>query len=348
MLKNGHAVSALQRSLLNTIPPNSALGSGTQTSVWDWRERGAIQPITSTSTSLELFLNPYEFGEAIYCDIQHLMNHATEHRARLASGISLRNDPSPSWTFVTTYYWALFLSLTISRLQNKTIIFLDKGSVQAISQGASGKPLGGGVFRISLGDFETTSRRKAELSKSRNSHFHETVWNDIYSLALTFVNDLEISSKTRKLSEHELLDLRAFRCFTAVRFREPHAWQSDLRNAINYRHGFSYRSITKDNNIDLSQLISKPNQVSFEKLITDCEDVVSELKEIRDPLESPGTATVLVMYQALILDFYCRAVMKSFCDIRGVMQDLKKERTEFLASYYEEGKSNLLLPLIEC
>lgn len=347
MLENGHVVSALQRSLLNAIPQNSAFGTGVQTSIWDWRKKGAIQPIAINASSLELFINPYEFGEAIFCDIQHLMNHAAEHRARLVSGISLSNDPSPSWTFVTTYYWALFLSLTISRLQNKMIIFLDKENVQAISAGAAGKALGGGVFRISVGEFETTSRRRAELKKAKSGHFHDVVWNDIYSLAQNFVTDLELSSKSRRLNDDELLDLRAFRCFTKVRFKEPHAWQSTLRNAVNYRHGFSYRSVTKNNNIDLAQLISRPNQGSFEKLIADCEAVVLELKEIKDPLEAPGAAAHLVMYQALILDFYCRAVMETFCKARGVTQDITKERTDFLAFNCEPATLNLLSPIIE-
>lgn len=347
MLTHGHAVSALQRSLLNAIPPDSALGSGTQTSVWDWRKKGAIQPVAVSASSLELFLNPYQFGEAIYCDIQHLLNHAAEHRARLVSGISLSTDPSPSWTFVTTYYWALFLALTISRLQNKIILFLDKDSVQAISAGVAGKALGGGVFRMSVGDFETTSRRRAELKKAKSGHFHDVAWNDIYALAQTFVAELESSSKSRRLSDDELLDLRAFRCFTKVRFKEPHAWQSTLRNAVNYRHGFSYRSVIKNNNIDLAQLILRPSQGSFEKLVEDCEAIVSDLKETKDPLDAPGTAAQLVMYQTLILDCYCRTVMESFCKARGVTQEVAKERTDFLALYGEAGKANLLLPMIE-
>lgn len=347
MLTHGHAVSALQRSLLNAIPPDSALGSGTQTSVWDWRKGGAIQPIAINASSLELYLNPYQFGEAIYCDIQHLMNHATEHRARLVSGISLNTDPSPSWTFVTTYYWALFISLTISRFRNKIILFLDKDSVQAISAEIPGRALGGGVFRISVGDFETTSRRRAELKKAKSGHFHDVVWNDIYALAQAFVVELELISKSRRLSDDELLDLRAFRCFTNVRFREPHAWQSTLRNAVNYRHGFSYRSVINSNIINLAQLVSRPSQGTFEKLVEACEAVVSDLKATNDPLDAPGASAQLVMYQALILDCYCRAVMKSFCQARGVTQEIAKERADFLTLYGAVGSTNLLLPMIE-
>lgn len=347
MLVNGHAVSALQRSLLNSIPPNSELGTGVQTSVWDWRKKGSIQPLAIHSSSLELFINPYEFGEAIYCDIQHLMNHAAEHRARLFCGISLSTDPSPSWTFVTTYYWALFLALTISRLQNKVILFLDKDSVQALSAGATGTSLGGGVFRMTVGDFETTSRRRAEIKKARSGHFHDVAWNDIYSLAQKFVTELESSSKFRKLSDDELLDLRAFRCFTKVRFKEPHAWQSTLRNAVNYRHGFSYRSITKNNNIDLAHLIMRPNQDSFENLVQECESIVLELTETKDPLDAPGTAAQLVMYQALILDHYCRVVIEAFCESRGIDQQIGKARTDFLALHGANGNPNFLMPMID-
>ena len=347
MIANGHAVSSLLRSTLSTIPVNSVLGLGTQSSVWEWRKTGAIQPVSVTATSLRLFLNPYQFGEAIYCDIQHLMNHATEHRAKLINGISFGRDPSPSWTFVTAYYWALFLSLTISRLQNKSILFLDKDSVNSICAGATGKALGGGIFRISVGDFETTSRRNAELKKAKSGHFHDVVWNDIYALAQTFVLELEQISKIRRLSEDELLDLRAFRCFTKVRFKEPHAWQSTLRNAVNYRHGYSYRSIIRNNHINLAQLISQPSEASFEKLVVECEAIVSNLKETKDPLDAPGAAARLVVYQALLLDCYCRAAIDGFCTSRGIEQEIANERKEFLNPYGEAGKSNLLLPLIE-
>lgn len=347
MLSNGHVAPLLQRILLSTIPPNSALGKGTQSSIWDWRAKGSIQVLNRTSKTLELAVNPYEIAEATYCDIQHLMNHATEHRAYLVNSLTANKDPSPSWTFVTAYYWALFLSLALSRMQNKAIVFLDSDSVQAMSSGVVGSKLGGGVFRISLDVFETTSRRKAQLSKSRNSHFHEVVWNDVYCFASTQVNDLELTSRERKLGEDEMLDLRAFRCFTGVRFKEPHAWQSTLRNAVNYRHGFSYRSITENNELGLFKLMKNPSKINLRAVVEECEVAISELKGVRDPLEAPAISASLLMYQALILDAYCRAALDGFCGNRGIDTDLTQKRSQFLAGYFEPAKSNLLLPLIE-
>ena len=347
MLSNGYVAPLLQRILLSTIPPNSSLGKGTHSSIWGWRAKGSIQVLSNTSTTLELAVNPYEIAEATYCDIQHLMNHATEHRAYLVNSLATSRDPSPSWTFVTAYYWALFLSLALSRMQNKAVVFLDRHSVQAMSAGVVGATPGGGVFRISLDAFETTSRRKARLSKSRNSHFHEVVWSDVYLFSTTQVNDLELTSRERKLGEDEMLDLRAFRCFTGVRFKEPHAWQSTLRNAINYRHGFSYRSITENNDLRLFKLIQTPSKINLKTLIEECEIAISELKDVRDPLEAPATSASLLMYQALILDAYCRAALDGFCENRGIDTDLAQKRSQFLATYFEPKKSNLLLPLLE-
>jgi hypothetical protein len=347
MLSNGYVAPLLQRVLLSTIPSNSSLGKGTHSSIWGWRTKGSIQVLSNTGSALELAVNPYEIAEATYCDIQHLMNHATEHRAYLVNALATDKDPSPSWTFVTAYYWALFLSLALSRIQNKAIVFLDRDSVQAMSAGVVGSTPGGGVFRISLDVFETTSRRKALLSKSRNSHFHEVVWSDVFQFATTQVNVLEFTSKERKLSEDEMLDLRAFRCFTGVRFKEPHAWQSTLRNAINYRHGFSYRSITENNDLRLFKLIQTPSKINLKMLVEECEIAVSELKSIRDPLESPAISASLLIYQALILDAYCRAALDGFCENRGIDTYLAQKRSQFLAAYFEPEKSNLLLPLLD-
>lgn len=347
MLSNGHVAPLLQRILLGTIPQNSSLGEGTQSSIWSWRAKGSIQVLSNTGTTLELAVNPYEIAEAVYCDIQHLMNHATEHRAFLVNSLTTRDDPSPSWTFVTAYYWALFLSLALSRMQNKAIVFLDRESVQALGVGVLGSTPGGGVFRMSLDIFETTSRRKMRLNKSRNSHFHEVVWNDIYTFAKTQVDELELTSKGRKLSEDEMLDLRAFRCFTGVRFKEPHAWQSTLRNAINYRHGFSYRSITENNSLGLFKLMQIPSKINLRSVVEQCEVVLSELKVVRDPLDIPATSASLLMYQALILDAYCRSALDGFCGSRSINTDLIQKRAKFLASYFDPEKSNLLLPLLE-
>ncbi|QYG05647.1 hypothetical protein [Janthinobacterium sp. PAMC25594] len=146
MAKNpGPVVRYLSEKLLDAIPEFTELEPFRDKNLNNWRMNGAYSFHSATSKSFKLVVNSREYAAVIFADAQHLLNHASEHRAHVLDN-SLTTEPSPSWTFVSLYYFSLFIAMAWSRVSNNAVLYLDKDAIKEFCGTVVGLP-GGGAFR---------------------------------------------------------------------------------------------------------------------------------------------------------------------------------------------------------
>ena len=209
--------------------------------------------------------NPREFAASAFADAQHLLNHALEHKAHLVNCLSTNKEPSPAWTFVTIYYFALFSAMAWTRAANQSVLYLDSDAIKQFCGNATPTP-GGGSFVLTNSENSLTGQFEIHITKYK-SHFHEGVWAKCMDEARNAFIWINQSTTGRNPSKSELIELRALDLFQKVKFSSGSAWPSKLRNAINYRPGYAYRGVSRNNQLKLVSRLSKPPFSNFSDLI---------------------------------------------------------------------------------
>ena len=315
------------KNLQAMIPKDSRVESYRDKNLNAWRDWGAYQPIASSSQNIEVKVNQYEFGEIIFAEIQHLLNHVAEQRAHIISALH-GNCPSPSWLFVSAYYAALYATLAWTRSMNLAVLYLDKPAIHQFSFGATQSPTAG-AFTATLVQSSNSAEHHFRISKSKKSHFHEAVWLTMSSTASTLLLQIQQEISSRQATSDELDSIRLLKLFDGFSFEEPHYWPSLLRNAINYRPGYSYRSIPKNNFLALD-FVKKPlGPDRIESALAEAEKLKIELKGTRSPTEMPNEAALLLMLQASLIDLCVTKGIESLCKQNGFRNTPFEERKRF-------------------
>lgn len=296
----------------------------------DWRSVGKITPTSDSSKKhVQLQVHPYEYGGATFNDAQALMNQATEHRATLHRLLQHSGDPSPSWFFVTIYYWGLFIALAWSRLVGSAIVYLDKPALIPLFQG-SGNLGAGGAYTLECGDIFGTSQRMVNLKKCSHSHFHEAVWSflatDMYSRYAT-------ANVKEKTTDPDIeLEKRIFRCLAQDNFKEAHVWPSLLRNAVNYRPGFSYTAVSGKVMLDICSYLREMELASILEVVESYENISREIKKVGNllsPVDVYIDASKLLVLKTLLLSELSESILNEFPFMENPGMS-KKSRVGFL------------------
>lgn len=279
----------------------------------DWRNLGKITPTSDSSKKhVQLQVHPYEYGGATFNDAQALMNQATEHRATLYRFLQYTGDPSPSWTFVTVYYWGLFIALAWSRLVGSAIVYLDRPALVPLFQG-SGNLGAGGAYTLKCGTVLGTSQRIVTLKKCSHSHFHEAVWS---FLATDMYSRYAKSSTDEKTTDSDIeLEKRIFLCLAHDNFKEAHVWPSLLRNAVNYRPAFSYTGVSGKAMLDICSYLREMELASIEEVVDSYEDITRKIKKIGNslsPVDVHIEASKLLVLKILLLGELCESILIEF------------------------------------
>jgi hypothetical protein len=293
-----------------------------------WRTHGSYALKSSSTTSFKLSVSQREYAATLISEIEHLLNHASEHRAHLFACQATQHDPSPSWMFVSLYYFALYIGMAWTRATNAAIIYLDKDSIREYCRGAPFSP-GGGAFRSSLAINEETNGAEVEIRKCNTSHFHEAVWNQVCNEASSATTWIESLSQSRKPTNEELSSIRAFRLFGGQSFKDPLVWPSKLRNAINYRPGFSYRSVVNNNLLNIKSRLGKPAFAKFEHLLQYGEDAKTKIGKAKDPSLVPNEAVDLLIAQSLVLEAFVEEALTELQAVKDINSSAKRLRQRF-------------------
>ena len=284
----------------------------------NWRTVGRFTPTTNSSNKhVELSAHPYELGAAIFNDAHALMNQATEQRATLYRLLQADGDPSPSWTLVTVYYWGLFTALAWSRLVGASVVYLDKPALIPLFQG-SGSQGKGGAYSVKPGEIVGTSQRKVFLKKCAHSHFHEAVWSFLSSDMYERYASLDKAEKTTDMEVE--LEKRIFLCLAHDHFKEAHVWPSLLRNAVNYRPGFSYTEVSGLGFLDICSYMREFRYKSISEIVLAYEEIDKKLRALGsslDPVELYAEASKLLLLKTILLSELCESILDTFPSNEG-------------------------------
>jgi hypothetical protein len=325
-------VQFLTARLLDVIPEYTDVEPYRDKNLNGWRVSGAYSTDTTTKNGFRLQVNQREFAAVIFSECQHLLNHATEQRAHLQNALSTGSEPSPSWMLVTLYYFSLFVALAWTRSANKAIIYLDKEAIVTFCQGRSPRP-GGGPFTVTASLDASTGITYAEFAKSTSSHFHDALWISVCNICKEISTDIVNKTKDRRPTEEELLSLRLLQLFDRVKFKYPLTWQSDFRSAINYRPGFSYRSVVKNNFLKTASRIGSKQLNDIEAVIALGERAKIATSQFRHPTDAPNECVDLLVAQGLLLEMCVELSLDQVSVERGVSCSARVQRNQFVRRY---------------
>jgi hypothetical protein len=291
---------------------------------------GSYQLLGATKADFRLSVNHREFAAALFADCQHLVNQVLEHRANLLRSIERPDEPSPTWMFVGLYYMSLYSAMAWTRITNGAVVYLDKEAIRKYCQGSVVMP-GGGSYLVEITPGAGTN---AEVRFSKSiSHFHEAVWLQAAKEAGAAYAWIEKLSSTRAPTSEELLALRAMKLLRGTPFGSQPVWPSKLRNALNYRPGFSYRGVPNNNILRIKSRLSKQPFSNLEEIIEYGERAILAIAVTKHPSDAPNESIDLLLAIVLILDKYVDESLAEICSIHGIKSAAHAERARFRKSH---------------
>jgi len=310
----------------------------------NWRKSGSHSLATSSKASVTLNVNTRDYAANVFAEAQHLLNHASENRAYLVSAAHSSIAPSPSWALVSLYYFSLYVALAWTRVANGAILYLDKDALLELTGSTSVKP-NGGAFSAKFSTLATTGQSQVEIKKCNNSHFHEAVWTKLTEDTECAAVGLIAACANRQQTVEEQNALRSLQLFAGFSFTEPRVWPSKLRNAINYRPGYSYRSIIKNNFLHLNSLLKRPALSSLANVLEMGERAKFGLRGVKDPLENINDSVELLLAQTLLCEAFVEQALIAVCSIRDLSCSALLLRRRFNKSNCANAKILTPLPI---
>ena len=307
----------LAGTLQEIVPPYTELEPVRDNNLNKWRNDGAYSVEASTNRSFTLKVSTREFGAALFSDAQHLLNHVAEQRSHLLCAVA-KNEHSPSWNLVTLYYQALFAAMAFTRAANSSIQYMDQSALRRCLGNSTPAP-GAGVFSL-LGRIDpATSTATVIFNKTRQSHFHDAVWVTVCNTMDSLVSKIMPRTMMRNATPEEIEALRIAKIFKGLPYADPLTWPSVLRNGINYRPGFSYRSVVRHNFIKVGSRIRRPPFKTLSEVLEFGESAKAKLSGTLSPFEEPNYCVDLLVSYAVLLERITEEAFAYLC----VQNDLR-------------------------
>jgi hypothetical protein len=302
-----------------------------------WRTSGEPAVVSNVGNKTTFQASPYSFGSALLNEVQSLLDHAAEHRAFIQCNISLKSDCSPSWLFVTTYYWGLFSALAIIRLLGHAAWYMDKRELHELFAGSGISPSGAGTYLLEVGTLQGTTRRDFHFAKTPD-RFHEASWKLLDSWFTQQIN--AVTKTTTSNDTNQIAEISLFNCVIQQVFQTPN-WSSTLRNAVNYKPGFTYKSVHGEDTIELYSFFRKLQLFDFNTLTHEYYDLLSLIPNNSSPIDEVSTAAKLVSLKAVLLDELANSLIREVVIERELDQRWASKRTTFLKNHIPHDKNKL-------
>ena len=294
-----------------------------------WRESGEPRVIGQSGKALLFQASPYTFGSALLNEVQSLLDHAGEHRAVVQKIAASQSDCSPSWLFVSTYYWGFFSALALIRLCGHATWFLDRKALAKLVAGSEIKAPGAGTFVLRVGDVRGTTIRDFQLI-STPDRYHEAVWNLLSTLIYPEVK--RVKAIVGSTDASQICELELFSCIAHDAFAPPN-WPSTLRNAINYRPGFSYTAVHGVDPLRIGSFLRKFRITDFVSLSNQYSNLSSGLPAKCDLTKHLEVASKILSLKAVFLDELANAIMAAVINERRMDGRWTIKRINFLKKH---------------
>lgn len=141
---------------------------------------------------------------------------------------------------------------------------------------------------------------------------------------------IEQQSLGRMATSDEILALRGLDLFDGLNFRSPQAWPSKLRNGINYRPGFSYRSVVKNNFLRITSRLAKPAFADLEAVVSYGEHAKNSIRGFDDPTDVANESIDLLVAQMIFLEKFTDEAFFRLCEIQNLRSSAFRQRKSFV------------------
>jgi hypothetical protein len=242
MIPKGPLFFNLRTRLLNLYPENANVVFRSRNTCVDWLKSGTYTVYGVDKYNFTIEANKVDFASVLLSEVENLLNHCVEHIKELILNLDVGNERSDAWQVVTIYYYGYFAAQCFLRLIGRPIIFLDKAAVNLV--GATSNlniiPNRGNYIINTVSDLSATSSQYGfkRLDKSN----HEAVWVEFFKV-------IEELSKTAIINP-DASEIAFFKDLISSGLKsvyKSNEWPAVIRAMANYRPGFAYRAVLKDN-----------------------------------------------------------------------------------------------------
>ena len=310
------------RSLsLDAIPTGTKVFYTRAVALHEWRRNGAFTVVSCTKKEVVLEAAAVEIGAALLSDTEYLLDHAAEHRATLHDAVIRTTWHSPAWTLVTTYYWAFFSILALTRMTGRSVWFLDKAAIAELKSLASAADQpGAGALNLSLEPYISSTIRRIHLHPS-NTQLHDAVWRTAHHL---------ISDVFGHADKSNLLEYQLWQTMKAVGDKFGADWPSKLRNAVNYRPGYGYREVTQLGQIDMAHNMRLHTPGTINQLLNTLEQQAIAVQKLKEPSEDPRLFSQILGTFAIMVSAILETLHAEVLDRQGSDRRWRTQRNRFL------------------
>jgi hypothetical protein len=323
----------LRALALDTVPLGTRVHYGNATPFQEWRTRGAFTVTSCTKKAVVLETAGAEIGSSLLADVEHLLDHAAEHRAEFCRSLLAGAWSSPAWGIVTTYYWCFFSVMAFTRLSGRSAVFLDKAALSGLRMLAgSGQQPGAGALYLEVGPYTTSTNRTVKLSPS-GIQLHDAVWSAAHRLVSDVLAHADQSTNPLEYSLWSSLK-RAADEF-------GYDWCSKLRNAVNYKPGLGYREVTKQTQIDLIRQLSRTTPASFPSITESFEAALGAIPRGSVPTGDVKSFCRLLGYYSIILSALMDSLHLDVIERLGGDNRWRRMRSRFLKERCSTAKGEM-------
>ena len=311
MIPKGSAWQIIRQYALLAIPPDTSVSIAHPSSLSGWQASGYYRVTQTAKKGFDLEVHSVDLGAALLSDAENLFDSASEHQALMWRCINHQEWMSPAWLAVTSYYWAFFLLLAMTRLMGRSAWYLGSEPVRNLVKMASmgSSTPGQGCFWLEVGAEISATERQCFLRK-RGGRMHDELWRHWHTIC---ANEL-IPSLTGTANSIE------DRLYTAIvrtnNILGPE-WPSSFRNAVNYRPGFAYSGVRRTRMIAAYSYLKKPITYSLEGILGSFEGRVASIHP-GDIDKSPEVVAKLLMEYTFLIRALATELYEEVIDRRRI------------------------------
>ena len=259
MIPKGPLWQSLRQAALFSIPEGTLLRPDPHLITRVAKDDYTVRRVSGTGFELEA--SGAEIGSVLLADAENLLDAAAEQQVCIWRHINANYWLSPAWLSVTTYYWAFFLLLALTRLLGKTTWYVDREvglRLVRLANIQSARP-GQGCFRLVVGKRVIDLRSPIDIAQTRR-RVHDETWRNWDQICRQDLAPL-LQGTANSMED---------RLFTVI-IRANNAlgpeWPSAFRNAVNYRPGFAYSGVRKTKLLDSYSYLRHPLNYDFLEIL---------------------------------------------------------------------------------